>query len=303
MTAASVPDALPTVSFLGLGAMGAPMAAQLARVSATPAQTLVWNRTASRAAAHAAEHGTTAATLEQAAGADVIFSCLPTSDEVLARVHEALPQLRDGQVWVDCTSGRPEAARELEALLGQRGVAFLDAPVSGGPGGARAGTLAVMVGGDAAVLERVRPLLDSFGGRVLRVGGSGSGFAVKAINNALMAVHVWSTGEGLLSLKAQGVDLGAALTIINAGSGRSYSSEFKFAQQVLNRRFDKSFGLGLLAKDAGIALDGVQQVKGSAPVLAQVAMLLRGAQAVVGDDADHTEMLKLLEQMNGEELA
>ena len=288
-----------TAAFLGLGAMGTPMAARLNAVLPTR----VWNRTESRAAQHAAEYGTRAVTLAQAAGADFIFSCLPTSAEVDELIARTLPDLKSGSVWIDCTSGHPDAAHRQAAQLAGRGVAFLDAPVSGGPLGAQAGRLAVMVGGEEAVLDRSRPLLESFGGTVLRVGPVGSGFAVKAINNTLMGLHLLSLAEGLASLKLQGVDLQPALDILNASSGRSFSSEAKFTQHVFNRRFAANFALGLLAKDAGIALENVQAVKGSAPLLAHTAMLLRAAQATLGGELDHTAAVQMIEAWNKVELS
>ena len=288
-----------TAAFIGLGAMGVPMAAQLTR--ALPA--LVWNRTPGKAEAHAAEYGSRAASLEDLAGADFIFSCLPTSAEVDIYIDQLLPKLRPGAVWIDCTSGRPAAAREQAARLAAAGVGFLDAPVSGGPAGARAGTLAVMVGGETATFDRALPLLNTFGGTVLRVGPAGSGFAVKAVNNVLMGLHLLSVAEGLASLKKQGVDLAPALTVLNAGSGASFSSHNKVAQQVFPRSFAPMFKLGLLAKDAGIALENVQEVQGSAPLIALTAMLLRAAQASIGSDVDHTEAVKLIEAMNDVELS
>ncbi|WP_424949985.1 NAD(P)-dependent oxidoreductase [Deinococcus sp.] len=291
-------------AFIGLGAMGTPMAAQLARhLNGQGRATLVWNRTPGKAEAHAAEYGSVAASLEDLDSADFIFSCLPTSAEVDTCIDRLLSRLRPGTVWIDCTSGRPAAAREQAARLAAAGVGFLDAPVSGGPAGARAGTLAVMVGGDEATFARALPLLDTFGGTVLRVGPVGSGFAVKAVNNVLMGLHLLSVAEGLASLKKQGVDLAPALTVLNAGSGASFSSQNKISQQVFTRRFSPMFRLGLLAKDAGIALENVQEVQASAPLLAQAAMLLRAAQATVGGDVDHTEAVRLVEALNNVELS
>ncbi|WP_293911138.1 NAD(P)-dependent oxidoreductase [Deinococcus sp.] len=290
-----------TLAFLGLGAMGYPMARWLAQSSQENGHTLlVWNRHRERAEAHTAETGSRVAELGDLANADLIVTCLPTSaevDEVMAR----LPNLRPGAVWLDCTSGHPDAARRQVEELRSRGVTFLDAPVSGGVVGAEAGKLTVMVGGDAAALERVRALL-SFAGQVTHVGPSGAGFAVKAINNALLAVTLWATGEGLAALAGSGVDLGAALSVINASSGRSNASQNLIPQRVLTRQFPPTFKLGLLAKDADIAMDVVHAVKGSTPLLAQVAALVRGAAQLIGPDEDHTAALKLIEQMNGVEL-
>lgn len=291
-----------TTAFLGLGAMGTPMAAHLARrAREAGGRALVWNRTGAKAAAHAREHGSEAVTLSRAARADVIFSCLPTSREVDEVVGALEADLRPGTVWVDCTSGHPEAARRQAARLSERGVAFLDAPVSGGTAGAQAGTLTVMVGGEAGVLERVRPVL-AFAGKVVHVGGTGAGFAVKAVNNALLAVNLWAAGEGLAALARAGVDVAPALEVINASSGRSNASENLVGQRVLTREFPLTFGLGLLAKDVGIAADVVRGAGASAPVLMQTEALFRAAATVVGAGEDHTAALRLLEQMNGQEI-
>ncbi|GGS39475.1 NAD(P)-dependent oxidoreductase [Deinococcus knuensis] len=293
---------MTTLAFLGLGAMGDPMAAHLARYAAANGLSAhVWNRTDSKAQAHARTHGSRAVTLETAAGADVIFTCLPTSAEVSEVLSVMEPHLKSGAVWVDCTSGHPQAAPAQRERLAARGVTLLDAPVSGGTAGAQAGTLTVMVGGPAEALEAVRPHL-AFAGKVVHVGQSGAGFAVKAVNNALLGVTLWATGEGLAVLARAGVDLGAALDVINASSGRSNASQNLIGQRVLTREFPATFALGLLAKDAGIAADLTGEVRGSAPLLAQTAALLRAAERVVGADEDHTAALKLIEQMNDVEL-
>ncbi|AFD25568.1 6-phosphogluconate dehydrogenase, NAD-binding protein [Deinococcus gobiensis I-0] len=282
--------------------MGAPMAAHLARrAQETGGRALVWNRTPGRAEAHASAHGSHAATLEELASADVIFTCLPTSAEVDDLIGALEAQLRPGTLWVDCTSGHPEAAPRQRERLAARGVGFLDAPVSGGTGGAEAGTLTVMIGGPEAEVEAARPHL-AFAGLVVRVGETGAGFAVKAVNNVLLAANLWVAGEGLATLVRAGVDAGAALEVINASSGRSNVSQNLIPQRVLTREFPATFALGLLAKDAGIAMDLVQTGKGSAPVLAQVAGLTRAAAQVVGPEQDHTAALKLIEQFNGVEI-
>ncbi|MBB5232899.1 NAD(P)-dependent oxidoreductase [Deinococcus budaensis] len=293
---------MTTTAFLGLGAMGFPMAAHLARQArAAGGRALVWNRTQSRAEAHAREHGSERVDLPGVAGADVIFSCLPTSAEVDEMLARLAGDLRPGTVWVDCTSGHPQAARRQAAALAERGVAFLDAPVSGGTSGAAAGTLTVMVGGDPQVLARVQPDL-AFAGKVVHVGEAGAGFAVKAVNNALLAANLWAAGEGLAALARAGVDLGAALDVINASSGRSNASENLIGSRVLTRAFPVTFQLGLLAKDTGIAADVVREAGASAPVLMQVEALMRAAAHTVGAGEDHTAALRLIEQFNDKEI-
>lgn len=284
----------PQVAFLGLGAMGYPMAAQLERP-------LVWNRTPGRAQAHAAEHGSRAVALAEAAQADLLVTCLPTSREVDEVIAQLRPHLRPGTTWLDCTSGHPEAARRQRAELAELGVKFLDAPVSGGPAGARAGTLTVMVGGPAAEVEAVTPHL-GFAGQVIRVGDTGAGFAVKAVNNLLLAANLWAAGEGLAALGRAGADLGAALSAINASSGRSNASENLIPQRVMTREFPVSFTLGLLAKDAGIAADLIGSVQASAPLLLHASGLIRGAARSVGPEADHSAAVQLIEQLNDKEI-
>lgn len=291
-----------STAFLGLGAMGYPMAAHLARRGQeTGTAAYVWNRTAEKAERHAEQYGSQAASLEEMAQAEVLFTCLPTSAEVDEVIGQLRPHLRPGTFWVDCTSGHPAAATRQRAQLAELGVSFLDAPVSGGTSGAEAGSLTVMLGGPEEEAEAVRPAL-AFGGKVVRVGETGAGFAVKAINNVLLAANLWAAGEGLSALARSGVDLSAALEVINASSGRSNASQNLIPQRVLTREFPVTFALGLLAKDADIALDVALSAKASAPVLAQVAALYRAAAHSVGPEEDHSAALKLIERMNHQEL-
>lgn len=282
--------------------MGAPMAAHLAKhTQQMDRQTLVWNRSTQKATAHAQQYGTKAVDLKIAAEAEIIFSCLPTSTEVDEVMSHMLPHLQTAQYWVDCTSGHPEAAVRQRALLDDYGVKFLDAPVSGGTNGAEVGTLTIMLGGQIEEVEAIRSHL-AFAGKITRVGDTGAGFAVKAINNLLLAVNMWAAGEGLAVLKRANVDLAAALEVINASSGRSNASENLIGQRVFTREFPATFQLGLLAKDTGIALDVLQNVKGSAPVMGQIASLMRAASQMIGPETDHTAALQMIEKMNDIEL-
>lgn len=242
------------ISFIGLGAMGWHMAAHLPKLGH---QVLVWNRTEKKARQHAEQFGTQAVTIEQAVSANIIFSCLPTSADIEVLIAQYSPKA--GSIWVDCTSGVPDSAQKLSSQLQMLDVAYLDAPVSGQTIGAEKGTLTVMVGGDYDAYETVKPIIGAFSDLIEYVGESGSGFAVKAVNNTLMATHLWVLAEGLTLLKAKGVDLSAALNCINASSGKSGMSENIMAQRVLSRQFDKTFALNLLQKDIGIAVDLIQQ--------------------------------------------
>ncbi|MEC7118721.1 MAG: NAD(P)-dependent oxidoreductase, partial [Pseudomonadota bacterium] len=285
---------IQSIAFLGLGAMGWRMAAHLPK---SCADVRVWNRNFDKAEAHALQYATMATPIEHAVQADVIFSCLPTSADVAALIAAYPP--KSGSIWVDCTSGEPAIAQKLAAQLQQHGVYFLDAPVSGQTIGAEKGTLTVMVGGDATALDRARPAIEPFAGLIQHVGSSGAGFAVKAVNNMLLAVNLWAAAEGFSSLKAHGVDLHGALTCINASSGRSMATEMVLPQRILNRAFPNTFALDLLAKDTGIALDLIHHAKLPAPLLALTQSLYRAANLQAEPNADFSAVVKMLEGWTG----
>lgn len=243
-----------TIAFIGLGAMGWHMASHLPKLGH---EVWVWNRTQAKADHHSISFQTQSINIEKAVQADFIFSCLPTSADVEQLIAAYPP--KPGSIWIDCTSGVPQSAQSLSQRLKKMGVEYLDAPVSGQTIGAEKGTLSVMIGGDAHAFEKAKPIIAAFSGLIEYVGESGSGFAVKAINNTLMATHLWALAEGLTVLKSKGVDLSAALNCINHSSGKSSMSENIMAQRVLSRSFDKTFALDLLQKDIGIAVDLIQE--------------------------------------------
>lgn len=285
-------------AFLGLGAIGTPMARHLA---AKFSGTKVWNRTAAKAAAFSVAHGAVhAATPAEAAhGADVVITCFPVSRDVEALLDGPdglLAGLAPGSTLVDCTSGDPATSQRMAARLAERGIGFLDAPVSGGVVGAEAAALTVMIGGDAAVLERVRPALEAFGKRIVHCGPVGAGDAVKAVNNALLAQHIIGTAEGLMALERAGVDPALALDVINNSSGRSNASMNLFPERVLTKAYPRTFRLALLDKDVGIALQVARDAGVSAPMLELASARYRAAHAAMGEEADHVEIVKWLEQ-------
>ncbi|MBU6365272.1 MAG: NAD(P)-dependent oxidoreductase [Gemmatimonadetes bacterium] len=293
---------MPRVAFLGLGAIGTPMARHLAHPDL---DLVVWNRTASRAAAFAAETGARVAATpaEAARGREVVITCLPVSRDVeglLEGPDGLLATLPAGAVLVDCTSGDAATSRRIAERLASRGIAFLDAPVSGGVAGAEKGALTVMVGGDADTLERVRPVLARFGTRIVHCGGVGTGDALKAVNNALLGLALWGTAEGLAALEKAGVRADVALEVINASSGRSNASMNLFPERVLTRAFPRTFRLALLDKDVAIAADLCREVGVPAPLLELTAGLLREAHAALGEEADHVEAVRVVEQRAGQ---
>jgi 3-hydroxyisobutyrate dehydrogenase len=295
-----------SVAFLGLGAIGFPMAARLAHA---PGVTLtVWNRSARKADAFAREHEVRAAATpaDAARGAEVVITCLPVSADVESLLDGAdglLAGMATGATLVDCTSGDPATSKRIAARVAERGIGFLDAPVSGGTSGAEQGTLTVMVGGDAALLKRVCWAVEPFGKKIVHCGPIGSGDALKSVNNALLAVQVWSTAEGLVALAKAGVKPDVALDVINASSGRSNASMNLFPERVLNRTFPRTFRLALLDKDIDIAAGVAREQKVPSAHNQLTADLFRIAHRELGEEADHVEAVKLIEQWAGQEIA
>jgi 3-hydroxyisobutyrate dehydrogenase len=179
----------------------------------------------------------------------------------------------------------------------------MDAPVSGGVAGAEKGKLTVMCGGDARTLERVRPVLSAFGSMIVHCGEVGAGDALKAVNNAMLAVHLWSLAEGLATLTRAGVNAKVALDVINASSGRSNASQNLFPERVLTRAFPRTFRLALLDKDVGIAAGVARDHKVPSPLLQLTAELFRAAHGDLGEEADHVEAVKVVEKWAGVEIA
>ena len=281
---------IQSVAFIGLGAMGYRMASHLPKHFDT---VYVWNRNFDKAKQHAIEYGTQAVELSQAVQADVIFSCLPTSADVEALIETL--NIKSGAIWVDCTSGVPASAQKLAELLKIQNIDFLDAPVSGQTIGAETATLTVMIGGDTEAFERALPAVQAFGKLIKHVGASGAGFAVKAVNNMLMAVNLCAATEGLSTLKAHGVNLNEALDCINASSGKSNATETILPQRVMNRTFPLSFALPLLAKDTGIAVDLVRQAKLSAPIIGLTQSLIQVANDTAKPNSDFSSVVKMYE--------
>jgi 3-hydroxyisobutyrate dehydrogenase len=291
------------VAFLGLGAIGRPMAARLA--ARFPLS--VWNRTGARAVDFASETGARAASTPRDAvqGATIVLTCLPTSAEVEALLDGPdgiLAGLEPGALLVDCTSGDPASSRRIAARVESLGFGFIDAPVSGGTNGAEGGTLTVMVGGDPQLFDRAAPVLSAFGSRIVRMGPVGSGHAMKAVNNALLAVNILAVGEGLAALVKAGVPARTALNVLNASSGRSFVSETLVPERVMTGIFPKTFRLTLLLKDAGIAAGLLDDTGVAGPVIDLAHQLYGEARTMLGDDADYLDAIKVIEKQAGVEI-
>lgn len=209
------------VAWVGLGAMGEPMARRLHRAGMLQA---VWNRTRGRAEALAAELGCAAPeSLEELArGAEAVALCVSADADVLEVIAALTPGLRAGALVIDCSTISADTARRVAADLDARGVAFLDCPVSGGVEGARAGTLAIMCGGDAAAYGRARPALEALGTTITHFGPSGAGQAAKATNQIMCAGIIRAVAEAMAFAKAQGLPLEPLVETLGRGAGSSW---------------------------------------------------------------------------------
>ena len=286
------------IAFIGLGAMGYPMARHLAKGH----DVTVWNRTAAKAERHAKENGTTLAPdLESCADAAVIITMLPTSKEVDEVVYRLLPHVKAGTLWIDATSGDPNVSRSTADRLAGKSVDFVDAPVTGAIVGAENATLTIMIGGTAEDFERAREILKVCGKTIIHVGQVGAGHAIKVLTNSIMGATIWITAECLLMAKQFGIDMKTALAVTNAGSGRSNASENLLPTRLVDGKWPLVFKLALHDKDIRIAAALAHQQHGSTPMLALTSQLFTSALNQLGPEADYIEVAKIVAQMNGTE--
>jgi 3-hydroxyisobutyrate dehydrogenase len=284
------------LGFIGLGAMGFPMARHLAKQH----EVIVWNRTREKAERHAREHGSRlAGDIADCASADVIITMLPTSREVDEIVDRLMPNLRPGTLWIDATSGDPNVSRETAARLAAKDVAFVDAPVTGATVGAENATLTIMIGGTADDFAKAREILSLCGKTIIHVGSVGAGHAIKVLTNSIMGATVWITSECLLVAKRFGIDMKTAFAVTNAGSGRSNASENLLPMRLLEGKWPLVFKLAHHDKDIRIAASLAHEQHASTPMLALTQNLFTGALNQLGDQADYIEVAKVIAEMNG----
>jgi 3-hydroxyisobutyrate dehydrogenase len=283
---------LPRIGFIGIGNMGAPMAGNLVRAGY---RVMVYDIAAERAKQFAQQHNAGAASspTELAQNADLVISMLPSGREVrqvfLEMEGGALAaNLRKGSVAVDMSSADPIGTRQLGEALASRGVALVDAPVSGGVPGAKDGSLTIMIGGDSRHVGAVKPVLACLGKRLFEVGGPGCGHAMKALNNFLAGTSFAAASEALRVGRQFGLDPAVMIDVINVSTGRSFPTDMVMKQHVLSGSFATGFALGLLAKDLKIASDLAAQLGAEAPVGRLICELWAGARDGLGGEADHS---------------
>lgn len=283
--------------FLGLGAMGAHMARNLHRAGLLAA---VWNRTADKATALAAELGSTAAATpaDVARACDVLVLCVSADADVLSVVQQLLPGLHAGQLVIDCSTVSSQTAQAAAALLAPLGVGFLDCPVSGGTEGARDATLAIMCGGSEADFERAQPVLAAMGRTLTRFGDTGAGQAAKATNQIMCAGIIRAVGEAMAFAKAQGLPLAQVVETLGKGAGSSWYFVNR-APFMVNGHYPPGFRVRLHQKDLRICRDMAAAHGASLPVVDNVLADYERLVAEGHGDEDISSIFRLTERLFG----
>ncbi|HSN40847.1 MAG TPA: NAD(P)-dependent oxidoreductase [Burkholderiales bacterium] len=291
------------IGFVGIGAMGTPMAANLIKAGY---KLVIYDADPGRAASFASTHEVEVAAnlVELGRNSNIVITMLPDGGivrRVLCGDNDAFKDcavagLKPGAIVIDMSSSSPIGTRELGTLLDQRGIKLIDAPVSGGVKRAVSAELAIMVGGDKAVFEHCRPLFEKLGGQIFHVGPLGAGHAIKALNNYVSAAGLVAACEAVIAGKRFGLDPGIVVDILNASTGMNNTTKVKMKQFMLSGAFNAGFTTGLMAKDVRTALE-IAEATGTSTMLAEPCTGIWDAAAkTLGSAADHTAMFRFLEE-------
>lgn len=294
------------IGFIGLGVMGAPMAGHLARAGHRLAL-LDANPATAPALAATLGGGARACSTPAEVGraSEVVLTMLPDGGvvrQVALGEQGLLHGMAAGTLLLDCSSAEPWLTRDTAAALAKRGVAMVDAPVSGAAWGARDAQLVFMVGGAPADVARVQPLLALMGRKVAHLGPLGSGHAMKCLNNCVTAMTFAATTEALVAGQRYGLDPAAMVDVLNESTGGSWITQTHYHQRIFNRAFDDPFKLALMLKDVGIAVRLGQDTATPMPMAGLGQQLWRMADAAAGPGASVSEWVRWVEQLTGTEL-
>ncbi|MEO9655223.1 NAD(P)-dependent oxidoreductase [Marinomonas sp.] len=275
------------IGVIGLGNMGSNMAATLVRKGFS----VCGFDLSSDARGMASERGIECVDdiTKLTAKCSILILSLPKAEHVEAVCLGAqglIHFLPANAIVIDTTTSVPETSRRVGEKLAENDIAFLDAPVSGGPAGAAAGTMAMVIGGDEKIYQSVLPILEAMSRVRVHVGDIGAGNIAKIANNMLAAAHLVTTAEALTLAEKAGVDPEKVLQAINAGSGRSAASEAMFPTWVMNKAYDSGFTMGLMRKDIGLAKDLAQELDLNLPMTLQTEKLWQASSSVISDDKD-----------------
>jgi 3-hydroxyisobutyrate dehydrogenase len=284
------------IGLIGLGAMGG---GYLDRLMERKLDILCFDampEARERAAALGAKVARSTAELGESC--DVIILSLPKAAIVSAVMEELGPHLKPGAIIVDTSTSEPDTTKRLAATAKENGYDFLDAPVSGGPLGARAGTMTMVVGGDVDAFGKVRPLLEQMTGKLVHIGPSGAGHTVKIANNLLCAANLVLMSEMAQMAERAGISVEELLTGINAGSGRSGVSEVNFPKWITNGAYDSGFTMGLMRKDVGLATGLAARLGIDLPATDMIASIWEQSREMLDDSADFNEIYKYRKRSN-----
>jgi 3-hydroxyisobutyrate dehydrogenase len=286
------------VGFLGLGTMGAAMAANLARAGFP---LTVWNRSAGRADALKDLGATESATpADVARTSHVIVSCVSDTQDVEAVLlgpDGVADGAGRGSLVIDCSTISPSATRDFGTRLSEKGVALVDAPVSGGSEGAQKGTLTIFVGGDAKDVERARPVLEGMGKTITHMGPLGSGQASKAVNQVILAGAYLGVAEGIVLAIKAGLDPEQLVGALSGGAARSWVLENR-SGRMINNDYPIGFKVALHHKDMGIGLGLAREVGASLPVAALFDQFLAGLEAQGHGDDDTSAVARVIRELS-----
>jgi 2-hydroxy-3-oxopropionate reductase len=292
-----VNESQPRIGFVGLGIMGRPMAQNLMKAG----HSLVVYDIVLDAVQELAKAGASVATSvrEVAASSDVLITMLPDSPDVQGAYlgpDGAFQALRPGWLAIDMSSIAPRVARELATRAVAGGADMLDAPVSGGDAGARAGTLSIMVGGAPEAFERARPILASMGKTIVHVGPAGTGQVAKACNQVVVALVIEAVSEGLILGAKAGVDLRRLIDVLQGGLAATRVLEMR-QENMLSGRFPPGFRVRLHLKDLRNALDLARESEVVLPLTAEVEQMMQALRVAGRADFDHSSLITLLEDL------
>lgn len=280
------------VGLIGLGKMGAPMAANVAKAG-YPLTVFDMNETvkAQVAAATGAKAAADAATL--ARDCDIVITMVPDGKAVRALLIDGglADAAGEGTIFIDMSSSDPNGTRELGKLMAAKGLKFIDAPVSGGVKGAENASLSIMIGGDRAVIDECEALLSTMGGQLFRTGALGCGHAMKALNNYVSAAGVVASIEALRMGEAFGLDPNHMADILNVSTGRNNTTEKKLKQHVIPKTYASGFSLGLMTKDIATAVAVGKATGQQVPFAEACLSYWADAMEKVGPDVDHTAVV------------
>ena len=291
--------------YVGIGNMGGPMAANLAR---TGSEVIIGDLNTAAVEAFTTEHETARPANGLAAvgqDAEAVFTCLPNGKIVREAVlgeGGVAEGMAEGSVLVDMSSSSPMGTIELGKELADRGIRMVDAPVSGGVPRAIEGTIAIMVGGAKEDIQKVRPALDAMGGQIFETGDLGSAHAMKAINNVLSATNFVVGVEALVIGKKFGLDPENMVDILNFSSGKNSATEGKLKQYVLSRGFDSGFSMDLMIKDVATALDLAHEMGVPWMIGGTVYEMYQAARNHMIDNPDNSDIARWIEANGGIEL-